>query len=73
MNLAEAQSQYAASFQQIRGDIGRALKETNEILQFWDTMKPWFIQLHDAIDPLEQLRLLPPIVHTLHLVWQYSR
>lgn len=73
MNLEEAQSQYASSFQQIRGDISRSLKETNEILQFWDVMKTWFVELHDATEPLDQLRLLPPILHTVHLVWQYSR
>jgi len=72
-NLEEAQSQYATSFQQIKRDIHKALKETNDILQFWETMKPWFVELHEAINPLDQLRLLPPIVHTLLLVWQYSR
>ena len=73
MNLEEAQSQYANSFHQIRRDIGKSLKDCAEILQFWETMKPWFVQLHEATEPLDQLRLLPPIVHTLLLVWQYSR
>lgn len=73
VNLEEAQSQYASAFQQIRGDIAKVLEETKEILKFWEVMKPWFVEFHQATEPAKQLTLLPPIAHTIFLVWQYSR
>ena len=73
MNLEEAQSQYAQPFHRIREDITGAIDETTSILQFWEVMSPWFRRFHDCDDPKQQLKLIPPIIHTLMLVWQYSR
>ncbi|XP_076457719.1 uncharacterized protein LOC143291635 isoform X3 [Babylonia areolata] len=71
-NLEQADSQYAHSFQSVRKDISKAESETMKILKFLSTMRPWFQQLHDAIEPRQMLKLFKPLMTVLNLVWSHS-
>ncbi|KAK7479591.1 hypothetical protein BaRGS_00029140 [Batillaria attramentaria] len=71
-NLEQADSQYAHSFHAVRKDISKAEAETQKILKFLSTMRPWFEQLHSATDPKEMLKLFKPLMTVLNLVWSHS-
>ncbi|CAH1797693.1 unnamed protein product [Owenia fusiformis] len=72
-NLEDANSQYAHSFENVRKEIYKAEQETNEILKFLGTLSPWFDQLHAELQPLLMMKLFPPLIHTIMLVWSRSR
>ncbi|XP_053409232.1 uncharacterized protein LOC123561373 isoform X4 [Mercenaria mercenaria] len=71
-NLEQAQSQYAHSFNHVRKDVNKAVRETNRILSFLSTMRWLLNELHQAVEPLEMLRLFKPLMQVLFLVWSNS-
>ena len=46
--------------------------DTKENLQFLSTLQNWFEELHVCLNPSRLLKLFPPLIHTLFLVWQHS-
>ncbi|XP_071095883.1 uncharacterized protein [Haliotis cracherodii] len=71
-NLEQANSQYAHSFSSVRKEINKAVAETNKILKFLGTMRPWFDRLHIATEPRQMLVLFKPLMTVLKLVWTSS-
>ena len=51
----------------------QAEAETNDNLQFLSTLLPWFEKLHYATKSAEMVAAFSPLMHTLYLVWVYSR
>ena len=51
----------------------KAEAETNDNLQFLSTLLPWFEKLHYATKSAEMVSVFPPLMHTMYLVWVYSR
>lgn len=73
MNLEDAHSTYAQSFHLVKREIAKAEAETNDNLQFLSTLLPWFDKLHYSTKSTEMVAVFPPLMHTLFLVWVYSR
>ncbi|XP_020627063.1 dynein beta chain, flagellar outer arm-like isoform X2 [Orbicella faveolata] len=73
MNLEDAHSTYAQSFHLVKREIAKAEAETNDNLQFLSTLLPWFEKLHYATKSADMVSVFPPLMHTLFLVWVYSR
>ena len=46
--------------------------DTELVLMYVNTLKPWFQKLHAAFSPETLIKLFPSIVVTLSLVWQHS-
>ena len=51
----------------------KAESETNDNLQFLSTLLPWFEKLHYATKSAEMVVVFPPLMHSMYLVWVYSR
>ncbi|EDO43528.1 predicted protein [Nematostella vectensis] len=73
MNLEDAHSTYAQSFLLVKRDIAKAEQEANDNLQFLSTLLPWFEKLHYTTNSREMVAIFAPLMHTLYLVWAYSR
>ena len=53
--------------------VFKAESETNDNLQFLSTLLPWFEKLHYATKSAEMVVVFPPLMHSMYLVWVYSR
>ena len=50
----------------------QAIIDTELVLMYVNTLKPWFQKLHAAFSRETLIKLFPSIVVTLSLVWQHS-
>ena len=53
--------------------VFKAESETNDNLQFLSTLLPWFEKLHYVTKSAEMVVVFPPLMHSMYLVWVYSR
>ena len=53
-------------------DIGKAVADTEHCLVYLNTLQPWMLKLNQTFSPEGQIRLFPPLMMTLLLVWQHS-
>ena len=54
-------------------DVGKAIVDSEHSLMYLNTLQPWFLRLHQAFNPDTIMKLFPPTIKTLLLVWQHSR
>ena len=54
-------------------DVGKAIVDNEHSLMYLNTLQPWFLRLHQAFNPDTIMKLFPPTIKTLLLVWQHSR
>ena len=54
-------------------DIGKAIVDCEYYLMYLNTLQPWFLRLNQAFSPDSIMKLFPPTIKTLLLVWQHSR
>ena len=54
-------------------DIGKAIVDSEYYLMYLNTLQPWFLRLNQAYSPDSIMKLFPPTIKTLLLVWQHSR
>lgn len=54
-------------------DIGKAIVDCEYYLMYLNTLQPWFLRLHQAFSPDSLMKMFPPTIKTLLLVWQHSR
>ena len=62
----------AILFLTLHNESFQAELDTRENLQFLSTLQNWFEELHVCLNPSRLLKLFPPLIHTLFLVWQHS-
>uniref|UniRef100_W5M8M7 Uncharacterized protein n=1 Tax=Lepisosteus oculatus TaxID=7918 RepID=W5M8M7_LEPOC len=71
--LEQANSTYVPALKTMCKDIDKALSQAEENMQFLGSLLRWFELLRSA-DPLpEIIKYIPPLIHTLLLVWTHSR
>ena len=54
-------------------DVGKAIIDCEHYLMYLNTLQPWFLRLNQAFNPDSIMKLFPPTIKTLLLVWQHSR
>ena len=54
-------------------DIGKAIVDSEYYMMYLNTLQPWFLRLNQAFSPDSLMKLFPPTIKTLQLVWQHSR
>ncbi|ELU01785.1 hypothetical protein CAPTEDRAFT_107782 [Capitella teleta] len=72
-NLEEANSNYGHSFSNIRKEISKAIQDTKDNLVMLSSISSLCHDLHDCLDPQQLLKLFPPLINTLLLVWRHSK
>lgn len=72
-NLREANSQYYHSFHNILAEIEKEKQSTVELLKFLKPFEVWLEELANAQTAAEMVRLFPPLLHLVFLLWENSK
>ena len=51
----------------------QAIEDAKNCIMFLNTLKPWILRLHKAHDTDDIIRVFPPLLHVVQLIWRNCR